>query len=98
MYILNLTKLQFIIINIFVIFIFAFIYNIYGSSDNFIFMNGQKNMDMTESLYFSAITYSTIGSNTIYPKTKFIKFIIMIQIIILLISIVMLSPYGNLSN
>ena len=91
MYTLSLTKIQFLILNLFVIIIFGLIYRHYGTQDNFIFLNKEKNMDLTDAIYFSANTYVTIGNYDIYPKTKFMKRLIMIQIFILLITLVMLS-------
>jgi hypothetical protein len=91
MYTLNLTKLEFLIINIVVIFIFGLIYKKYGDEKNFIFLNKKKQMDLTDAIYYSANTHITIGNNDIHPKTKFIKKIIILQIFILLITIVILS-------
>jgi len=91
MYILNLTKIQFLLINIFVIFIFALIYKKYGDEKHFYFTNKKHEMDLTDALYFSANTYVTIGNSDIIPKTNFMKKIIMIQIFILMIALIMMS-------
>ena len=91
MYILSLTKIQFLLINIFVIIIFGFIYKKYGNNDHFVFLNNKKSMNFTDAMYFSATTYVTIGNNDIYPKTSFMKKIIMLQMLTLIISLLMLN-------
>ena len=53
-------------------------------------------MDLTDALYFSANTYVTIGNNDVIAKTKFMKSIIIAQILILLVTLVMLSPCDKL--
>lgn len=95
MYIFTITKLHFLIINIFIIYVFALIYKKYGNDKNFYFQNEQNEMTMTDSLYFSINTYSTIGNNDIYAKSKFIKKIIMIQIFCL-ISMIILMGCSNI--
>jgi hypothetical protein len=96
MYILTLNKLQFLALNIIVIFLFGLIYKHYGNDKHFIFLNKNKHMNFTDALYFSANTYITIGNNDTYPKTKFMKKIIMIQMLILIVSLIMLSSYDKL--
>lgn len=92
MYILTLSKIQFLLINIGVIFIFALIYKKYGNENHFTFTDKtQKSMDFTDALYFSANTYITIGNNDVHAKTNFIKKIIMCQLLILLMSIIMIT-------
>lgn len=92
MYILTLSKIQFLLINISVIFIFALIYKKYGNKNHFIFIDKKQNdMNFIDALYFSANTYITIGNNDIHAKTNFMKKIIMCQLLILLISIIMIT-------
>ena len=96
MYTLNLTKIEFLIINLFIILIFGLIYTHYGTEEYFSFYNNKTNMDFTDGLYFSANTYITIGNSDIYPKTKYMKCVIMIQIFFALITIIMLSSYDKI--
>jgi hypothetical protein len=96
MFILSLTKIQFLLINILVIFLFGLIYKKYGNEEHFGFINKQKNMDLTDAIFFSANNYATIGNYDVYPKTKFIKRIILVQIFILIITLIMLSSCEKL--
>lgn len=95
MYTLNISKLEFLLINILIILIFGFIYKKYGNEKHFYFVNkNKKNLNSIESIYFSANTYITLGNNDIYPKSKLIKSIILTQIFILMIAIIMLSSFN----
>ena len=91
MYILTINKVKFLLINIFIIFIFALIYKKYGNIQHFYFTTKEHQMDMTDALYFSFNTYSTIGNNDVYPKTNFMKKIIMVQILCLISMIIVLG-------
>jgi hypothetical protein len=85
MYILTFSKLQFLLLNIVIIIIFALVYKKYGNENHFIFLNEhQTEMDFTDALYFSVNTYTTVGNNDIHAKTKFMKNIIMLQLFTLL--------------
>jgi hypothetical protein len=56
MYTLTFSKLQFFLINIGVIFIFALIYKNYGNQNHFTFTDkNQKSMDCTDAIYFQQI-------------------------------------------
>lgn len=92
MYLLTLSKIQFLLLNIGIIFIFALIYKKYGNEKHFTFSDKeQKQMDFTDALYFSANTYITIGNNDVHAKTQFMKKIIMCQLLLLLMSIIMIT-------
>ena len=92
MYLLTFSKIQFLLLNIGIIFIFACIYKKYGNEKHFIFSDKkQKEMDFTDALYFSANTYITIGNNDIHAKTNFMKKIIMVQLLLLLMAIIMIT-------
>jgi len=91
MYIFTITKLHFIIINMFIIILFALIYNKYGNEKHFHFQNKQNEMSMTDSIYFSINVYSTIGNADIYAKSKFMKKVVMIQIFFLICMIILLG-------
>ncbi len=91
MYIFTITKLHFLIINMFIIFIFALLYKKYGNPSHFYFRNKKDKMNMTDSLYFSLNTYSTIGYADVYPKSDFMKKIIMAEIVCLISMIILLG-------
>jgi len=91
MYIFTITKLHFLIINMFIIYIFALIYKKYGNDTHFYFQDKKNKMTMIDSLYFSLNTYSTIGNNDIYAKSNFIKKIISIQIFCLISMVILLG-------
>ena len=91
MYILTITKIQFILINVFVVFLFGLFYKKYGTVQHFYFINNEQYMNTTDAMYFSLNTYATLGNNNIYPKTTFMKKIIMLQIFCLLCMIVILG-------
>jgi hypothetical protein len=92
MYIITFSKIQFLLLNIGIIVIFALIYKKYGNTTHFIFTNkNQTQMDFTDALYFSSNTYITTGNNDIHAKTDFMKRIIMLQLLLLLMAIIMIT-------
>lgn len=93
---LSLSKIQFLLINVLIIFIFGLIYKKYGNENNFVFINKEKKMNLTDAIFFSANNYVTIGNYDVYPKTQFMKRIILVQILILMIMLVMLSSCDKL--
>lgn len=91
MFTITTNKINFLLLNISIILLFAIIYKKYGNINHFYFSNKIKQMDITDALYFSASTYTTIGNSDIYPKSKFMKKIILFQILFLLCSLIIIS-------
>lgn len=91
MFSLTTNKIHFLILNIGIIVMYGLIYKKYGDNTHFYFTNKEKKMDMIDALYFSATTYVTIGNNDIYPKTQFMKKIILSQIFFLLGSLILIG-------
>jgi hypothetical protein len=88
----KINKFHFLLLNITLICIFSLIYKSYGNTKHFIFLiKNQKHMTFTDALYFSINTYVTTGNNDVYPKTKFMKNIIIVQLLLLIVSIIMIT-------
>jgi hypothetical protein len=83
-------KLRFLLIAFILIFTFAFIYWLLGSSDNFSFNNTnstQTNLSFIDALYFAIGTHTTIGYGDIASKSQLLRGITIIQIMLLIIQI-----------
>ena len=91
MFTITTNKINFLLLNIGIILLFAIIYTKYGNHNHFYLKNTIKQMDMTDAIYFSASTYTTIGSSDIYPKSRFMKKIMLLQILFLLCSLIIIS-------
>lgn len=91
MFTITTNKINFLLLNIGIILLFAIIYKKYGYINHFYFSNKIKQMDIIDALYFSASTYTTIGSSDIYPKSQFMKKIVLLQILFLLCSLIIIS-------
>jgi len=78
---LNRKKIQFLIINLSLIFIFALIYWLCGTQENFKILYSEPNLSYLDALYFSFITHSTIGYGDIVPISPLMRCITILQTI-----------------
>ena len=90
MYELQITRTNFLLVNFLIILLYSVIYYTYGNPNHILIKHDNKDKDKDkltyiDSLYFSVLTYSTLGSSQYLPHSNFMKLINMSQIIILII-------------
>ncbi len=88
MYELQITRTNFLLVNFLIILLYSVIYYTYGNPNHILVKHDNKDIDKLtyiDSLYFSVLTYSTLGSSQYLPHSNFMKLINMSQIIILII-------------
>ncbi len=88
MYELQITRTKFLLVNFLIILLYSVIYYIYGNQNHILIKHDNKDKDKLtyiDSLYFSILTYSTLGSSQYLPHSNFMKLINISQIIILII-------------
>ena len=80
-------KQSFIVITFAIVFVFAIIYWLLGSNDNFSFTKDQEKLTFIDALYFSMVTQTTLGYGDISPKSEIMRSISFIHLALLIIHI-----------
>ena len=95
MYSFNISKINFLLLNLGVILIYSLIYYQFGDTTNFIMIKNDKNdkndknhekdhLTYIDSIYLSGSLYSTIGTGEFRPRSNFMKLIYITQICVLI--------------
>jgi len=81
---LNDKKKQFLVVNILFILAFALIYWIWGTPEHFKSLYSAPYLTGLDALYLSFVTHCTLGYGDIVPISPGMRFITIIQIIVMI--------------